>query len=58
MTVTREQMKDWAETYDEAIDTLLWFANDNYTRDEMIGSIKDFEEQMEEGKRELEEELK
>ena len=58
MSITREQMKDWVETYDEAIDTLLWFANDNYTRDEMIGSIKDFEEQMEEGKRELEEESK
>ena len=53
-----EVSKIVAETYDEAIDTLLWFANDNYTRDEMIWSIKDFEEQMEEGKRELEEELK
>ena len=50
LTITREQMKDWAETYDEAIDTLLWFANDNYTRESMVESIKEFEEQMEESK--------
>ena len=36
MTVTREQMKDLAETYDESIYTLLSFSNDDYTRDEMI----------------------
>ena len=56
--ITKEQMMDWAETYEEAIDTLLLFANENYTKDDMLESIKDYEEQMEEGRRELEEELK
>jgi len=56
--ITKEQMMDWAETYEEAIDTLLLFANENYTKDDMLESIKDYEEQMEEGRRELEEESK
>ena len=28
MKITREMMMSWAETYDDAIDTLLWVAND------------------------------
>ena len=56
--ITKRQMMNWAETYEEAIDTLLLFANENYTKDDMLESIKDYEEQMEEGRRELEEELK
>ena len=56
--ITKRQMMNWAETYEEAIDTLLLFANDLYTKDDMLESIKVYEEQMEEGRRELEEELK
>ena len=47
LTITREQMKDWAETYDEAIDTLMWILNDDYTKEDMIASIEDYEEQFE-----------
>jgi len=56
--ITKRQMMNWAETYEEAIDTLLLFANGIYTKDDMLESIKVYEEQMEEGRRELEEELK
>ena len=56
--ITKRQMMNWAETYEAAIDTLLLFANGIYTKDDMLESIKVYEEQMEEGRRELEEELK
>ena len=47
MTITRERMTDWAETYDEAVDTLLLIANDkDYTRKEMLWSINNYEEQV------------
>ena len=40
-------MTDWAETYDEAVDTLLLIANDkDYTRKEMLWSINNYEEQV------------
>jgi len=39
--ITKEAMMLWAETYDEAIQALLWFANDGYKKDEMIESILD-----------------
>ena len=32
-------MKGWAETYDEAIDALLWVANDGYDQEDLIESI-------------------
>mgnify|MGYP001190949226 FL=1 len=40
MKITREMMMSWAETYDEAIDTLLWVANDGYTQDDMRESLE------------------
>ena len=41
-TVTKEMMKGWAETYDEAIETLLWVANESYDQDDLIESIEIF----------------
>jgi hypothetical protein len=38
--ITREMLKGWAETYDEAIDALLWVANDGYDQDDLIESIE------------------
>jgi hypothetical protein len=42
MKITREMMMSWAETYDEAIDTLLWVANDGYTQDDMRESLEQY----------------
>ena len=42
MTITREMMKAWAETYDEAIDTLLWVANKEYSQDDLRESLKEY----------------
>ena len=39
MKITREMMKEWCESHDEAIDVLLWVANEDYTKDEMLESI-------------------
>jgi len=33
-------IKEWCETYDEAIDTLLWVANEGYTKDDMRESLE------------------
>ena len=33
-------MKSWAETYDEAIDTLLWVANKGYSQEDMRESLE------------------
>ena len=38
--ITKEMMMSWAETYDEAIDTLLWVANDDYTKDDMREALE------------------
>ena len=40
--ITKEMMKGWAETYDEAIETLLWVANEGYDQDDLIESIEIF----------------
>ena len=49
--ITREQITDWAETYDEAIDSLLDMANDpSYTGKDLAEAIEDYREQMEESK--------
>ena len=40
--ITKEDMKSWAEDYDEAIETLMWIVNGDYTKDDMIESITDF----------------
>ena len=37
--VTKEMITGWAETYDEAIETLLWVANDGYDRDDLIEAL-------------------
>ena len=42
---------DWAETYDEAIESLLNMANDpSYTGKDLAETIEDYREQMEESK--------
>ena len=46
--ITREQITDWSETYDEAIDSLLDMANDpSYTGKDLAEAIEDYREQME-----------
>ena len=42
MKITREMMKEWCETHDEAIDVLLRVANEDYTKDEMLESLEYF----------------
>ncbi len=42
MKITREMMMSWAETYDDAIDTLLWVANEEYTKDDMRESLEHY----------------
>ena len=44
--ITKEDVKSWAETYDEAIETLMWIINHNYTKDDMIESITDFKKEI------------
>ena len=44
--ITKEDMKSWVENYDEAIETLMWIVNDDYTKDDMIESITDFKKEI------------
>jgi len=44
--ITEKDMKSWVENYDEAIQTLMWIVNDNYTKDDMIESITDFKKEI------------
>ena len=44
--ITKEDMKSWAEDYDEAIETLMWIVNGDYTKDDMIESITDFKKEI------------
>ena len=44
--ITKEDVKSWAENYDEAIETLMWIVNGDYTKDDMIESITDFKEEI------------
>jgi len=50
MPITKEIMKAWAENYEEAIDTLMWVANDGYDQDDLVEAIEtyfdDFDEQL------------
>ncbi len=38
--ITRQMMEGWAETYAEAIDALLWVANDGYDQEDLVESIE------------------
>ena len=38
--ITKEMMTGWAETYEEAIETLLWVANDGYDQADLIESLE------------------
>ena len=41
--ITKEQIMDWAETYDEAIESLLNMANDHsYTGKDLAEAIEDY----------------
>ena len=40
MKISKEMMKSWVETYDEAIDTLLWVANKGYSQEDMRESLE------------------
>mgnify|MGYP005733053643 FL=1 len=40
--ITKEDMKAWAETYEEAIETLMWVVNNGYTKEDMIEAILEF----------------
>tara|TARA_Y100000361_G_C11153612_1_gene342757 strand:+ start:699 stop:893 length:195 start_codon:yes stop_codon:yes gene_type:complete len=40
MEITREMMKAWAENYEQAIDVLMWVANDGYDRDDLVEAIE------------------
>ncbi|MBT7520797.1 MAG: hypothetical protein HN646_00825 [Nitrospina sp.] len=47
MPITKEMMKAWAENYEEAIDTLMWVANDGYDQDDLVEAIETyFDEQL------------
>ena len=45
MKITREDMELWAENYREAIDTLMWFIESDYTREDLIESVQQFVEE-------------
>jgi len=38
--IPKQIIKEWCETYDEAIDTLLWVVNEGYTKDDMRESLE------------------
>jgi ribosomal protein S27E len=42
--ITRQDVELWAENYREAIDTLMWFIDKNYTKEDMIESIQNLSE--------------
>ncbi len=44
--ITKEDMMAWAETYEEAIETLMWVVNNGYTKEDMIESILAYNEQV------------
>jgi len=47
MKITREQVENWAETYDEAIDSLLSIANDkNHKGNDLAETIMDYEDEL------------
>ena len=40
MSIPKQMIKEWCKTYDKAIDTLLWVANEGYTKDDMRESLE------------------
>jgi len=44
--ITREHMELWAENYREAIDTLMWFIEKDYTKEDLIESVRNFVEEI------------
>jgi len=48
--ITRGDMELWAENYREAIDTLMWFIESDYTKEDLIESIQEFVEESYGGK--------
>ena len=40
--IPKKMLQEWAETYEEAIETLLWVINDNYTKDDMRESLENY----------------
>ena len=40
MMIPKQMIKEWCETYDEAIDTLLWVVNEGYTKDDIRESLE------------------
>ena len=46
MEITEEDMRSWAENYEEAIETLMWIVNRDYTKEDMIESIINFKKEL------------
>ena len=38
--IPKQMLKEWCETYEEAIDTLLWVVNEGYTKDDIRESLE------------------
>ena len=45
--ITRQDVELWATNYREAIDTLMWFIDKDYTKEDMIESIQEFVNELE-----------
>tara|TARA_R100000742_G_C4252296_1_gene70494 strand:+ start:329 stop:514 length:186 start_codon:yes stop_codon:yes gene_type:complete len=45
--ITRKDVELWATNYREAIDTLMWFIDKDYTKEDMIESIQEFVNELE-----------
>ena len=45
--ITRQDVELWAVNYGEAIDTLMWFIDKDYTKEDMIESIQEFVNELE-----------
>jgi|TARA_R110000824_G_scaffold329161_1_gene515983 hypothetical protein len=44
--ITRQDIELWAENYREAIDTLMWFIDKDYTKEDMIESIQNLKDEV------------
>ena len=44
--ITRQDVELWAENYREAIDTLMWFIDKDYTKEDMIESIQNLKDEV------------
>tara|TARA_R100000306_G_scaffold57273_1_gene55387 strand:+ start:987 stop:1172 length:186 start_codon:yes stop_codon:yes gene_type:complete len=45
--ITREDMELWAESHREAIDALMWFIEKDYTKEDLIESVREFVNELE-----------